>query len=189
MMGGSTLETVEQLSFTETSTAEKIIQAIYDALPLVSSDVLRLYSADSPDGTIRIRMDAAATIFRPEQLGVTLLSIKENTKEPYARLPKRCVVQLRAAGLPFSPEGTKSDYSFVRVPLEEFLSACAAGTLSALFVEMLKYSIGAAAFGCCHLCDKCSDAGHCLHEDQLYALVCQYKAHLDAGRVFYGKGC
>ena len=184
------MEIVEQLSFgsfIDETTPGKIIRAIYNSLPLVSEDDLHLYTASGSAGLVRVQMDAAATIFRPEQLGVTLLSIKENTKEPYARLPKRCIVQLRAVGLPFSPEGTKSDYSFVRVPLEEFLSACAAGTLSGLFTEMLKYSIGAAAFGCCHLCDKCSDAGLCLHEDQLYALVCQYKAHLDAGRVFYGE--
>lgn len=155
------MEIVEQLSFgsfIDETTPGKIIRAIYNSLPFVPKDALRLYPANGSDDLIRIRMDTNETIFRPEQTAVTLLAIKEGKKVQYARLAARYAPLLRAAG-----------------------------TLSALFVEMLKYSIGADPFGCCHLCDKCSDAGHCLHEDQLYALVCQYKAHLDAGRVFYGE--
>ena len=183
------MEIVEQLSFgsfIDETTPGKIIRAIYNSLPFVPKDALRLYPANGSDDLIRIRMDTNETIFRPEQTAVTLLAIKEGKKVQYARLAARYAPLLRAAGIEYKSEGKKATFSAIRVPLEEFLAACVAGTLSALFVEMLKYSIGAAAFGCCHLCDKCSDAGHCLHEDQLYALVCQYKAHLDAGRVFYG---
>ena len=43
---------------------------------------------------------------------------------------------------------------------------------------------------CCHLFEKCSDAGHCLFEESFENwdfLGCYYKINLEAGRIFYGK--
>lgn len=41
-------------------------------------------------------------------------------------------------------------------------------------------------FGCCSSFKECSDARHCLYEDDLFYYGCYYKANLDAGRIFYG---
>lgn len=42
-------------------------------------------------------------------------------------------------------------------------------------------------FGCCHQYVECSDAGKCLHPDQIYSLSCQYRKNLENGKIFYGK--
>lgn len=41
-------------------------------------------------------------------------------------------------------------------------------------------------FGCCHLYEQCSDAGHCLQGID-YKRSCSYAKNLAAGRIFYGK--
>lgn len=41
-------------------------------------------------------------------------------------------------------------------------------------------------FGCCHLYEQCSDAGHCLQGID-YKRSCSYAKNLEAGRIFYGK--
>ena len=43
------------------------------------------------------------------------------------------------------------------------------------------------AFGCCNDHVRCSDAGHCLHEDDKFYLGCIYRKNLEEGRIFYGK--
>lgn len=42
-------------------------------------------------------------------------------------------------------------------------------------------------FGCCSKYKECSAAHNCLHENYLYAKGCQYRSHLEAGRIFYCK--
>ena len=42
-------------------------------------------------------------------------------------------------------------------------------------------------FGCCHLFEQCSDAGHCINADQDFAASCYYKRNLMSGKIFYGK--
>ena len=49
------------------------------------------------------------------------------------------------------------------------------------------YNSKAARFGCCSSFEKCSDAKKCLHENKLYSMACMYRAHLEEGRIFYGK--
>lgn len=43
------------------------------------------------------------------------------------------------------------------------------------------------AFGCCNDHVRCSDARHCLHEDDKFYLGCIYRNSLETGRIFYGK--
>lgn len=49
------------------------------------------------------------------------------------------------------------------------------------------YVSKAARFACCSRFQKCSDAGRCLHVNQLYSKACMYRDHLEQGRIFYGK--
>lgn len=49
------------------------------------------------------------------------------------------------------------------------------------------YSSKASTFGCCSKFNQCSDAKRCVHENRLYSMACLYRAHLDAGEIFYGK--
>jgi hypothetical protein len=42
-------------------------------------------------------------------------------------------------------------------------------------------------FGCCYRYEECSDEKKCIHPDQLIARGCAYRAHLEDGRIFYGK--
>lgn len=49
------------------------------------------------------------------------------------------------------------------------------------------YTSKASTFGCCSRFNACSDAKKCVHENRLYSMACSYRAHLDAGRIFYGK--
>lgn len=43
------------------------------------------------------------------------------------------------------------------------------------------------SFSCCSQFEKCSDKGHCVHENLLYSSGCYYRMHLDDGEIFYGK--
>lgn len=42
-------------------------------------------------------------------------------------------------------------------------------------------------FGCCSSFTACSDARQCLHLEDPEYWGCQYRRHLEAGRIFYGK--
>lgn len=50
-----------------------------------------------------------------------------------------------------------------------------------------KEAYASESFGCCNFFRTCSDEGHCLFEDNLDYLGCDYRKNLEAGRVFYGK--
>lgn len=42
-------------------------------------------------------------------------------------------------------------------------------------------------FACCNDFIACSDAGHCLHEEDRFYNGCYYRNNLEAGKIFYGK--
>lgn len=42
-------------------------------------------------------------------------------------------------------------------------------------------------FACCNSFVACSDAGHCLHENNRFYNGCYYRTNLEQGRIFYGK--
>ena len=42
-------------------------------------------------------------------------------------------------------------------------------------------------FGCCNSFLQCSDAGHCLFEDDRFYNGCYYRKNLESGKIFYGK--
>lgn len=42
-------------------------------------------------------------------------------------------------------------------------------------------------FGCCGSYLECSDAGHCIKTDIMFAGKCAYRQNLISGRIFYGK--
>lgn len=52
----------------------------------------------------------------------------------------------------------------------------------AIFRDLAPYQ-----FGCCHAFVQCSDARACLFPDDTFFNGCQYRQHLEAGRIFYGK--
>jgi DNA polymerase-3 subunit alpha (Gram-positive type) len=48
------------------------------------------------------------------------------------------------------------------------------------------YKSKASSFGCCSYYVECSNFGGCIHENMLYSKACQYREHLENGRIFYG---
>ena len=42
-------------------------------------------------------------------------------------------------------------------------------------------------FGCCGSFEACSDAGHCIKTDVMFAGKCAYRQNLKSGKIFYGK--
>lgn len=42
-------------------------------------------------------------------------------------------------------------------------------------------------FACCNSFVQCSDAGHCIHENDRFYNGCYYRTNLEQGRFFYGK--
>ncbi len=49
------------------------------------------------------------------------------------------------------------------------------------------YVSKASRFGCCSSFERCSNEKRCVHPNKLYSKACMYRAHLDEGRIFYGK--
>ena len=76
---------------------------------------------------------------------------------------------------------------FVRIDIEYFLNiALNNSAVHKLLNRIYTSSFSFPSFGCCAKYVECSNAGHCLHTDILYAsAACQYKHNLDAGRIFY----
>lgn len=59
--------------------------------------------------------------------------------------------------------------------------------LRIISVGFSKNFVPSERFGCCHLYEKCSDAGKCLAADVFHARGCFYRDNLENGRIFYGK--
>lgn len=77
--------------------------------------------------------------------------------------------------------GTKSS-SWQRVPAAEVdFTACPELACSAY--DTILREMG---FGCCSRYMECSDAGHCIHPDVMFAVKCAYRDNLAHGRIFYG---
>ena len=57
----------------------------------------------------------------------------------------------------------------------------------AIIFAYKNYSSSNSKFGCCSRFKDCSNQGKCIHPNKLYATVCEYKKHLEAGNAFYKK--
>ena len=55
----------------------------------------------------------------------------------------------------------------------------------AVIFALKNYSSSNSKFGCCSRFKECSQQGRCVHPNKLYATVCEYKNHLEDGKVFY----
>ena len=78
--------------------------------------------------------------------------------------------------------------SAVRLDALQLSAAYNNAAFSSIIESIVLSSFNFASFGCCSKFEKCSDSKKCLHDDYFYAsAACQYKKHLEAGQIFYGK--
>lgn len=83
-------------------------------------------------------------------------------------------------------KGEKRTYAQIPLITDEASVAVVQEMLRALLQECFNRQ-NVEAFGCCNDHVRCSDAGHCLHEDDKFYLGCIYRKNLEEGRIFYGK--
>lgn len=70
-----------------------------------------------------------------------------------------------------------------RIPAQEVDFTVVPDVATAALEEALRSH----GFGCCSRYEACSDAGHCIHPDIMFAAQCAYRENLANGRIFYGK--
>lgn len=103
----------------------------------------------------------------------------QGVKTVYMYIKPRLEQFFADAGLPIEHLAS----SWPRIPADSFSFAGAEELAELTFEEVLRDS----GFGCCSRYVECSDAGHCIHPDIMFAVQCAYRENLRKGRIFYGK--
>lgn len=111
--------------------------------------------------------------------------IKATAKTRFVAFNKKYQHHFESVGIPCIPEKGASNFFRmdleVFAPLSPFYNALPK-ILNEIFISCFSFT----PFGCCSKYEDCSNAKHCLHEDQVYSMVCVYRKNLDSGRIFYG---
>lgn len=159
------------------------IKSVVDARYLSSST---LYIKDNNANYYSIMVRSNPSLYHLDVGDHLFARVKLKGKAKYISFGNAYEHDLIALGIPYT--SIKSE-EFVRIDLDYFLGdAILRDDVRALLNTIYASSFNYPSFGCCGKYNECSDAGHCLHADILYAsAACQYKRNLDAGRVFYGQ--
>jgi len=150
---------------------EKIYQAI---CAIVEND---------QDVTLNIGKTTTSILF----FGEKVFGIRINSKTQCLDTTEECVVPYASRIAGAKVIQTEKQTS-VQIPLltEEASVPVVHEMLNALFQECFNRQ-NVEMFGCCNDHVRCSDVGHCLHEDDKFYLGCIYRKNLEEGRIFYGK--
>lgn len=75
---------------------------------------------------------------------------------------------------------------FLEIDISEFLDKIASSpdaqkALNSIFINSFSF----ARFGCCARYKECSKEKKCIHPDPIYSNSCEYRHHLETGRIFY----
>jgi len=103
-------------------------------------------------------------------------------KTKYLYLNSLFVRLLEKTTIPFEPS---TNSRWARLSVSSFVGFSA---LSEPIEELYEVCLrDSDTFGCCGSYDACSDAGHCIKTDIMFAGKCAYRQNLKAGKIFYGK--
>ena len=86
--------------------------------------------------------------------------------------------------IPFTASKSDSSNMWPRLNDDAFLCFRSSPRLA---VDIFETVMKQAEFGCCSRYEACSDAGHCVHPDIMFAMQCAYRQNLINGKIFYGK--
>lgn len=154
------------------------------SFPQSADDVLSLWNC-----YVREPEDDADSIsFNPIKEGFSFFIYGKKAFElnPYAdppslKLPGRALSSILHDHKHSSPDNLHKVDSLTS---DQLLSLCA--FLKAWKKEIFR-SLVSDTFACCNSHVQCSDAGHCLHENDRFYNGCYYRTNLEQGRIFYGK--
>ncbi len=171
----------------EQQSAEAVLKAVESFIPQRYLDYISLElrpgtgkQADLP--ITYLVMTYGSTVYRQSGCS-TLARVYLGSKVQFVSFPEKSAEILRAYNVPVMD--VPSD-PWRRVQLVDFFRY--ADVLRDAFEPIFLSAFSFPTFGCCGKFEQCSDAGHCLHDDLIYAAAaCAYKKNLDSGRVFYGK--
>ena len=114
--------------------------------------------------------------------GSVICRIKDQTKQSYIEFPADRARFYSTVGESTSV-GASAHCLRVNLPAYPDLNSIASSVCADIDSFLRNYPCD---IGCCHLYQSCSDAGHCISENQDMAAGCYYKRNLLAGKVFYG---
>lgn len=91
---------------------------------------------------------------------------------------------MEQSGLQFDITKGSGDWKrALQTDFEQWLAAASDGNLVALYDKVLESN----GFDCCSHYQECSDIGHCVHPDIMFAGQCGYRKKLKSGIIFFGK--
>lgn len=80
-----------------------------------------------------------------------------------------------------STKGKKDSSAWEKLQSNEF------DISPSLAVEAFEAILKQDGFDCCSRYEECSNAGHCIHTNTMFAMQCTYRRKLHAGLIYYGK--
>lgn len=134
-----------------------------------------------------VTMNIAKTTTSISFCGEKVFGVRINSKTACLDTEEKCafpyVARITGANLCTSEKRT-----YAQIPLitDEASVSIVHELLLLLFQECFNRQT-VETFGCCNDHVRCSDARHCLHQDDKFYLGCIYRKNLEAGRIFYGK--
>lgn len=91
---------------------------------------------------------------------------------------------MEQSGLQFDTTKGSGDWTrALQSDFEQWLSTVSDEILVTLYDKALESD----GFDCCSHYQECSDLGHCVHPDIMFAGQCSYRKKLKSGVVFFGK--
>lgn len=142
------------------------------------------YNKSATTGLYSLMVESTPSLYHLDTSAHLFARVKLSGKLQYISFNGTFEKDFAALNIPFTKIASDD---FVRIDIEYFLNiALNNSAVHKLLNRIYTSSFSFPSFGCCAKYVECSNAGHCLHTDILYAsAACQYKHNLDAGRIFY----
>lgn len=142
------------------------------------------YNKSATTGLYSLMVESSPSLYHLDTSAHLFARVKLSGKLQYISFSGTFEKDFAALNIPFTKIASDD---FVRIDIEYFLNiALNNSAVHKLLNRIYTSSFSFPSFGCCAKYVECSNAGHCLHTDILYAsAACQYKHNLDAGRIFY----
>ena len=151
----------------------------------IASEIVALITSSKEDSAEHIEILPQATGVSIRIFEMPVMRVVCGKKKKYISVNPKCKQALDDFTLN-KIEIIKSD-PWIRVL---FNSQGELKQMHQLFLEIYDeayFMLSVEPFGCCYRYEECSDEKKCIHPDQLIARGCAYRAHLEDGRIFYGK--
>lgn len=162
---------------------DQVFEAIKKVIDTRYLSNSKFYCKNNKTGFYSLMVESTPSLYHLDSGAHLFARVKLNGKVQYVSFSGTFEKDFDGVGICFAK--SPSD-GFIRINVDEFMRYLEQEDLRRILNKIYIYSFSFPSFGCCGKYVDCSNAGHCVHDDILYAsAACQYKRNLDAGRIFY----